>query len=199
MRVVGLIGGIGSGKSEASKILSSMGAHVIDADKVGHAVYEPGTLGFDRVVEAFGTGIVGEGGGIDRKALGALVFSAPGELERLNGIVHPLIRAEIERRIDAERQVGQTPLVVVEAAILLEAGWRAIVDEVWVVSASPEMVRARLHAGRGMSAAEVDARVARQMADADRRAQSDVVIDNDGDRGDLTRRLEDIWAARIAR
>ncbi len=198
MRVVGLIGGIGSGKSEASAILASMGAEVIDADKVGHAVYEPGTAGFRGVVEAFGRDVVGACGTIDRKKLGARVFSEPGQLERLNAIVHPLIREEIERRLDAARSRGATPLAVVEAAILLEAGWRPLVDEVWVVSAAAETVRARLAASRGLSAEEVDARVAKQMPDAERRAAADVVIENDADREALRARLHDLWTERIA-
>lgn len=198
MRVVGLIGGIGSGKSEASAILASMGAVVIDADKVGHAVYAPGTAGFRGVVEAFGPEVVGADGTIDRKKLGARVFSEPGQLERLNAIVHPLIREEIERRLDAERSRGATGLAVVEAAILLEAGWRPLVDEVWVVSAAPETVRARLATSRGLSAEEVDARVAKQMPDAERRAAADVVIENDADREALRARLHDLWTARIS-
>jgi len=198
MRVVGLVGGIGAGKSEAARILSSMGAVVIDADAVGHVVYAPGTAGFDAVVDAFGREIVGAEGEIDRRKLGARVFADPGQLQRLDSIVHPLIRDEIQRRIAAERTRDVAALVV-EAAILLEAGWRPIVDEVWAVVAAPETVRRRLAAGRGLSAADVDARAARQMSDGERRAAADVVIENDGDRDELRRRLAGIWAARIAR
>lgn len=198
MHVIGLIGGIGSGKSEASRRLASMGAEVVDADKVGHAIYEPGTVGFDRVVEAFGRQVVGEDGRIDRKRLGARVFSEPGQLERLNAIVHPLIRTEIERRLDALR-ARSAELAVVEAAILLEAGWRTVVDEVWVVSASPEVVRERLASSRGLSAEEIEARVLKQMPDADRRRAADVVVENDGSREELEARLRELVDARIAR
>lgn len=199
MLVVGLIGGIGSGKSEAARMLATLGAARIDADEVGHGIYGPGTPGFDAVVEAFGTEVVGEDGKIDRKRLGARVFSEPGQLERLNAIAHPLIRAEIERRLTALREAGEADVAVVEAAILLEAGWRSLVDEVWVVVASPDSVRRRLAEGRGMSAEEVDARVAKQMSDADRRAAADVVVPNDGAREDLKARLEDLWRARVSR
>lgn len=194
MRVVGLIGGIGSGKSEASALLASMGAEVIDADKVGHAIYEPGTEGYRRVIEGFGEEIVGKDGKIDRKKLGARVFSEAGELERLNSILHPLIRGEIERRL-GELEKRNVELAVVEAAILLEAGWRPIVHEVWVVTATPETIRSRLFEGRGLSAEEVDARVAKQMPDAERRAAADVLIENDGSRDDLRRRLAEILRA----
>ncbi len=199
MLAVGLIGGIGSGKSEASAVLSAMGAEVIDADKVGHAAYDPGTEGFRRVVAAFGSGIVGADGTIDRKKLGARVFSEPGQIERLNAIVHPPIRAEIERRLAVARKRGEVQLAVVEAAILLEAGWRPLVDEVWLVTASRETVRERLAESRGMTAAEVDARVIKQMPDAERRAAADIVIENDGGRDDLRRRLDELWASRIPR
>lgn len=198
MRVVGLIGGIGSGKSEASKLLASMGAEVIDADRVGHAIYEPGTKGFEGVVGAFGDEVVGDDGKVDRKKLGARVFSEPGQLERLNAIVHPLIREEIERRLEELRAAGAA-FTVVEAAILLEAGWRPIVDEVWVVTASPETIRARLAENRGLTREEVDARVAKQMPDSERRAAADVVISNDGAREDLRARLEELHASRIPR
>lgn len=199
MLVVGLIGGIGSGKSEASALLASMGAAIIDADKVGHAIYEPDTLGFRAVVAAFGEDVVGEDGTIDRKRLGARVFSEAGQLERLNAIVHPLIRDEIDRRLKTLRAQGDVPVAVVEAAILLEAGWRSLVDEVWTVTASPDTVRRRLAESRGLSPDEVDARVAKQMPDEERRAAADVAIDNDGARDGLERRLEELWSARISR
>lgn len=199
MRIVGLVGGIGSGKSEAASILSSMGAEVIDADKVGHAIYAPGTPGFRAVVETFGPEVVGPDGHVDRKMLGALVFADPAELRRLNAVVHPLIRREIELRIAAARERATSPLVVVEAAILLEAGWQSLVDEVWVVTASPETVRARLAQSRGLSADEVAARVARQMSDRERRAAADEIVENDGDVDDLRGRLQALWAGTIAR
>ena len=98
MKTVGLTGGIGSGKSTAAAILADLGAYVIDADRVGHAVYEPGTQGWLQVVTAFGDDIVGPDGTIDRKRLGGMVFSNAEELERLNGIVHPLIRTAVADR-----------------------------------------------------------------------------------------------------
>lgn len=199
MRVIGLVGGIGSGKSAASSMLARLGAEVIDADKLGHSAYRPGTPGFAAVVAEFGDDVVGADGEIDRKRLGARVFADPAALARLNGIVHPLIRSAIEQRIDAARQSGTVPAIVVEAAILLEAGWRGVVDEVWTLSAPAVRVRERLAAQRGLDGREVDARVARQMSDEERRAAADVVIENDGSLADLEARLGEIWQARIAR
>lgn len=199
MLVIGLVGGIGSGKSVASAMLAELGAEVINADLVGHEVYEPGKPGLDAIVAAFGTDVVGEDGRIDRKKLGPIVFADGAKLERLNAIVHPLIRAELERRIARAREDGRVRAVVVEAAILLEAGWRSLVDQVWVVAARREDVVERLAAQRGMAAAETDARMAKQMTDAERRSAADVVIENVGSLDDLRTRLAGLWQAVVPR
>lgn len=199
MLVIGLVGGIGSGKSVASAMLAELGAVVINADLVGHEVYEPGKPGFDAIVAEFGSDVVGPDGRIDRKHLGALVFTDGTRLERLNAIVHPLIRAEIERRIARARAQGAVRAVVVEAAILLEAGWRSLVDQVWVISARREDVLARLAAQRGMAVSETDARIAKQMSDAERRSSADVVIENAGSLDDLRARLAGLWQTLVPR
>jgi len=193
MRVVGLVGGIGSGKSTAAAMLSELGALVVEADAIGHGVYRAGTPGFDAVVRAFGAGVVGEDGEIDRRRLGPIVFGDPARLAELNAIVHPLIRGEIERRIAAAREEGRVPAVVVEAAILIEAGWRDLVDEVWVVVAPRERIVDRLAAGRGIDRADAEARMRRQMSDAERRAAADVVIENDGSLDDLRGAVARAW------
>ena len=199
MKVIGLVGGIGSGKSEVAKILASLGAEVIDADKVGHHVYEPGTPGFDAVVAEYGREIVADDGRIDRKLLGARVFGDPAALQRLNEIVHPLIREEIAKRIETARTVQKAPVAFVEAAIMLEAGWRPIAQEIWAVIASPELVRDRLQTHRGLSVQDIEARVARQTSDDVRRSAADVVIENRGTLQELRDRVEELWRARIAR
>jgi dephospho-CoA kinase len=199
MLVIGLVGGIGSGKSVACAILAELGAEVINADVVGHEVYEPGKPGFDAIVAEFGNDVVGADGRIDRKRLGAIVFGDEAKLARLNAIVHPLIRAEIERRIARARENDAVRAVVVEAAILLEAGWRSLVDQVWVISARREDVVERLASQRGMAEAETDARMARQMTDAERRAAADVVIENVGSLDDLRTRLTGLWQTLVPR
>ena len=193
MRVIGLVGGIGSGKSTAAAMLAELGADVLSADAIGHEVYRPGTPGFAAVVGEFGREIVGAGGEIDRRKLGALVFSDPSRLDRLNAIVHPLIRDEIASRIAGLRATGGPRVVVLEAAILLEAGWRDLVDEVWLVTAGRGNVVQRLGDQRGLSAAEADARIARQMSDAERRAAADVVVENDGSLESLRDRIRALW------
>ncbi|MFN8545405.1 MAG: dephospho-CoA kinase [Candidatus Binatia bacterium] len=194
--VIGLTGGIGSGKSTVAAILRDLGAHVIDADQVGHDVYRPGTEGFRKVVEAFGPGVVAADGTIDRRALGAIVFGDTRALARLNGVVHPLIGQEIQRRIVAALDTGDGRPVVIEAAIMLEAGWRFF-DQIWLVSVAPETAIARVSASRGLTRAQVEARLAVQMSDVERRKLVDVVIENDGAPAELRARVEREWRARF--
>jgi len=194
--IVGLTGGIGAGKSTVAAILAELGARVIDADRIGHEVYRPGTEGFRRIVEAFGSGVVGADGSIDRRALGALVFADPAARARLNAIVHPLIVAELQRRLVAARAEDGPPIVI-EAAIMLEAGWRGLVDRVWVVSTRPEHAIARVVASRELGPAEVERRLAAQMPDAERRRLADLVIGNDGDPAALRREVEKAWQTLV--
>src|SRR5205823_6383159 len=149
--VIGLAGGIGAGKSTVATMLAERGAHVIDADRVGHDVYRVGTEGFRQVTEAFGTRVVAPDGTIDRRALGGIVFGDPRALARLNAILHPLIVAELGRRIAAARRASVSRPIVVEAAILAEAGWRTLFDRLWVVTARPENAIARVVTSRGMA------------------------------------------------
>ncbi|MFP6664672.1 MAG: dephospho-CoA kinase [Deltaproteobacteria bacterium] len=197
MIVIGLTGGIGAGKSVVAGILQELGAEIIDADKVGHEVYQPGTAGFRAVVEAFGAEIVDAKGGIDRAKLGAKVFSQEGELQRLTSIVHPLIRQTVEARIAAARLQPDLRAIVLEAAILLDSGWDAVTDEVWVVAAESGQVRDRLASARGLSAEAVDARAAKQMSDAERRSRADVLVENGGSLAALRTSVESLWQTRV--
>lgn len=196
VRIVGVTGGIGAGKSSAVQILASLGAAVIDADRVGHEVYAPGTPGFDQVVAAFGPEIVGGDGAIDRKRLGAIVFGSPDALATLNAIVHPLIRDAVAARVATARASGTAP-VVVEAALLIEARWDALVDEVWLVVARREVIEERLASQRGMDPAAVAARMRAQLSDDERRRHAAVVIDNSGNREQLRREIERLWRTRL--
>jgi dephospho-CoA kinase len=124
------------------------------------------------------------------------VFADPAARARLNAIVHPLIGAELQRRLVAARDADRRPIVI-EAAIMLEAGWRGLVDRVWVVAARPEHAVARVVASRGLSAAEVERRLAAQMPDAERRRLADLVIENDGDPAALRREVEKAWQTLV--
>lgn len=197
MQVIGLTGGIGAGKSLVAEIFGSLGARVVDADKVGHEVYAPGTEGFLAVVEAFGPEVVDAAGLIDRAQLGAKVFGDALELQKLTAIVHPRIRQMVDDRIAAARRDPEVRVLVLEAAILLDSGWDAITDEVWVVVADPGEIRRRLAEARGLSEAEVDARAAKQMSDEERRSRADVLVHNDGTSDELRLEVERLWRERI--
>lgn len=195
---VGLTGGIGSGKSTAARILAELGALVIDADRVGHDVYRPGTPGWDQVVDAFGRGVVAADGSIDRKALGTIVFADAGQLEKLNAIVHPLIRDAVRQRVREARSGEPQRPIVVEAAVLIEAKWYDLVDEVWVVIASPKTVVERVTRSRDLDAEAVQARIDSQLSNEERGRVADVVIDNSGSPEDLRRILVGLWNERLS-
>ncbi|GIW40860.1 MAG: dephospho-CoA kinase [Candidatus Binatia bacterium] len=193
MRTIGLTGRLGSGKSTVARILARHGAHVIDADRVGHEVYLPGTQGWREVVGAFGREILAPDGTVDRKKLGELVFRDPEALARLNRIVHPLIGREIERRLRELRETGRRLPAVVEAAVLVEAGWTPLVDEVWLVTTTPDLAVRRVGEQRGWSPAEVRARLEAQLPEEDRLPYARVVIPNTGSLEELEARVLREW------
>lgn len=197
MKVIGITGGIGSGKSTAAGLLSDLGAYVVDADKVGHDVYRPGSEGWRRVVTEFGQQVVASDGTIDRKRLGAIVFSDRMALARLNALLHPLIGDEIRRLIESKRAAGRTAPIVVEAAVLVEASWQSLVDEVWVVTADREAVIRRLAAQRGLDPAAVQSRIDSQLSDEERCRHATVVVRNDGTVDDLRAELQRLWDERL--
>ena len=187
---VGLTGGIGTGKSLVSDILNKLGAHVISGDALGHEAYLPGTKGFDQVVGAFGEEIVGDDGFVDRKKLGPIVFSDPANLDLLNSIMHPLIYEMIKDRM---KDVSGVPLVVVEAAVLIEANWQDLFDEIWVVTSDQEIVISRLAERNNLSRNDAIARIQSQMSQDDRITHAHVEIDNSGTILDLEKAVKDIW------
>ena len=196
--IIGLTGGIGSGKSVVGGMLAELGAHVIDTDKIGHRVYEPGSEGFTRIVETFGRGVVAVDGTIDRKKLGAVVFADAEKRAALNAIVHPLIFGEIMREIADRRHAGFAGPIVLEAPILVEAKGTGLVDQIWVVAAPADAVRKRLAESRAMTKAEIEARVAAQLDDAERRRHADVIIENDGSVEHLRQVVEAAWRVLLA-
>lgn len=193
---IGLTGGIGSGKSEASRILRELGALVIDADIVGHETYRSGEPAFGEVVETFGDEVVGSDGEIDRRELGRLVFGDPGNLKRLTDIVWPRIRESLEKRIDRESAEGKTGVLVVEAAVLFEAGWENLFDEVWVITAPEDDVLERLELQRNQKPDQTRARVRAQMTNEEREQRADVMVRNDEDRAALAARVTQLWTDR---
>ena len=197
MLVIGLTGSIGTGKSEAARQLEALGASIISADQVGHEAYTPNTEAWEQVVVAFGDDILQEGGEIDRKKLGGVVFSDPGQLDRLNQIMHPRMARMVSDKIEVLRGQG-VGVVVVEAALLFEAGWDSLVEEVWVTDSPEEIVIERLKQRNGMSEEEARKRISSQMDRFERLERSDAVIDNSGDMAGLESAIKELWDRRVA-
>lgn len=199
MIVVGLTGGIASGKSTVARLLAERGAHVIDADLLGHRAYEPGAAGYQGVVKAFGPDVVAEDGKIDRAVLGQKVFGKPEELDRLTGIVWPAIRAMAMDEIARVRAAGDVRIVVLEAAVLFEAGWQDMVDEVWVTTVERGTAVERAVARSGLAPEQVEARIDAQLTNDERKAGARVVVDNSGTEADLVAQVEVLWSDLAAR
>ncbi len=193
MIVIGLTGGIASGKSTAAQHLFELGAHVIDADLLGHRAYEPGTDAYRAVIDCFGDGVVADDGSIDRKALGGKVFGKPDALDKLTAIVWPEILRLAELEIDEQRSRNPGGVTVLEAAVLLEAGWESAVDEVWVVSVDRATAVERTMARDGLDAEAVQRRIDSQLSNDERVSKADVVIDNSSDLQSMIAHLDEDW------
>tara|TARA_Y100000814_G_scaffold287158_1_gene256979 strand:+ start:503 stop:1099 length:597 start_codon:yes stop_codon:yes gene_type:complete len=198
MLKIGLTGGIGTGKSLVTSFLQDQGANVINADLLGHEAYLPGTVGFEQVVSEFGEDIVGADGHVDRQKLGPIVFSDPSNMDRLNAIMHPLIKDMIQTQLDDVEGKGQL-IAIVEAAVLIEAGWESLFDEVWVVTADEEEIISRLASRNGLSREDSQKRINSQMTSIERSAHGDVIINNTGSVEDLKENVESLWAQRVSR
>lgn len=188
---IGLTGGIASGKSQAGRYLAELGAHVLDADRTAHEAYAPGTPGFGALVTAFGREIVGADGVIDRAALGRVVFDNPVELARLTAIVWPLAREQVKTEMERQRAAG-TAVFVVEAALLFDAEWQDLFDEVWLVRAPREAVLTRLQT-RGLSQEEAERRLAAATNIEAAAARADRIIENAGSLEELREAIELAW------
>src|SRR5262249_58312764 len=195
MITIGITGGIGSGKSTASQILGELGAEVIDADQVGHRIYRPDTPAWREIVATFGEEVLAPDRTIDRTKLGPIVFSNSDALRQLNAITHGKIFSYIQGQIDYMRDKQATPVIVVEAAILLEAGWRALVDQLWVVVTDVEVAIARLKAYKNFTEDQARARTAAQLSNAERMAQADKVIWNNTDLPALRQAVTAAWGS----
>ncbi|UCB43925.1 MAG: dephospho-CoA kinase [Dehalococcoidales bacterium] len=192
MKVIGLTGGIGSGKSTVSQVLAELGAMVIDADTVGHQAYQPGTETWKDVVAAFGQEVVAADGSIDRKKLGAIVFGEAGALERLNRIVHPRMYDMMAEQIEEYRR-QEVKVVVLDAAILIEANWTPLVDEVWLTVASEPIVVQRARERTGLPEEQIRSRIRSQLSNEERMKHSSVVINNDGSLDQLRTKVMELW------
>ena len=188
---VGLTGGIASGKSTVSGILSDLGAVVIDADQLARDVVARGTPGLDAVVAEFGAGLLTAEGDLDRAAMGSLVFGDEVARKRLEAIVHPLV---FERIVDLETHAPDGAVVVHDIPLLAESGRAATFDAVIVVDAPQEVQVARMVGDRGWTESDALARIAAQASPEDRRAIATYVVENTGSRAELREKIEAIYA-----
>ena len=195
---IGLTGGMGSDKTEASRILSDLGADIIYADEVGHRAYLQNTETWQELVANFGEDILQADVEIDRRKLGAIVFSDREHLDKLNSIVHPRMYRMLQEMLRGFAENGAKDEVL-EAAILIEADWLSLVDEVWAIEV-PELVAVeRIKLRTGLEEEEIRKRLRSQLTNEDRSKKADQVIDNSGDIDELRRKIDLIWSTRIKR
>lgn len=198
MLKVGLTGGIGSGKSEVSRLLAARGAVVVDADKIAREVVEPGTSGLAEIVEAFGEEVLRPDGTLDRERLGAIVFADAEKLKVLNGIVHPKVGERSER---LQREAPDDAVVVYDVPLLAENNLAPLYDVVIVVDTPDDVRLERLQRFRGMREADARARIAAQASREDRLRIADIVIRNEGSLDDLEAQVDKVWqdlSSRVA-
>jgi dephospho-CoA kinase len=197
MLLVGLTGGIGTGKSTVARMLEKRGAVVFDADVLARQAVAPGTPGFDQVVERFGPNVLAPGGGLDREALASIVFSDPAARRDLEGIVHPEVRRMFAEGCEEYRESDR--VVVFSAPLLVETGMHTAFDLLIVVSAPVATQIERLMRGRGMAERNVQARIAAQLPLEAKAEVADILVDNEGTLEDLERRVELVWRDLDAR
>jgi dephospho-CoA kinase len=198
MKVIGLTGGIGSGKSTVAQFLAELGAEVVDLDKVGHETLKQGTETRERVVKRFGREILNNNNDIDRGKLGEIVFADNKALLHLNLIIHPVIDNILNTRLEEYRRKG-VEVVVIEAAAMLEAGRAWKFDELWVITAPKDAILDRLRERTGLSEDEARARIESQMPQEEREKHADVVINTDCTLDELKARVAVAWCQLQAR
>ncbi|MDP2743502.1 MAG: dephospho-CoA kinase, partial [Dehalococcoidia bacterium] len=192
MLAIGLTGNFGSGKSTVARMLVELGARVLDADMVGHEALSPHTEVWREVVAAFGDGILHADGTVDRRRLGEVVFGDASSRDRLNRIMHPRMFEMVRERLEEWRKEG-VMVAVLEATLLIEAGWMSLVEQVWVVVAPEERVAGRVDGGGAFAGAQVATRWRSQLPAAEKVKRADEVIDNSGTLDELRDKVRALW------
>ena len=192
MKVIGLTGGIGSGKSTVARFLAKLGAVIIDADKVGHEALQPDNEAYRQAVAAFGRQIIAADGNIDRARLGRLIFDNPEALAKLNRIMHPPMYNIVETQLEEYRRQG-VGVAVIDAPVLLEAGWDSLGGEIWVTAAAEPTVLQRIKGRMALPEAEILARISSQLPAEERTKHASKVIDTDCSLKELKAKMEELW------
>jgi len=192
MRFIGITGGIGAGKSEVLQYIRSHYKCVIYlADEVAHLVKAPGTKAYGQLAELLGQEVLGADGEIDRAAMADRIFANPALLEQVNGIIHPAVREFLLEQLARVRESGEAELFFVEAALLIECGYLALVDEMWYIYADEEIRRERLRRTRGYSEEKISQIMSRQLSEESFRKNCDFAIDNSGSLTDTCRQIDE--------
>jgi dephospho-CoA kinase len=210
LALIGLTGGIACGKSSVLSMLADRGAWTLDADTITHRLQQPGTFVYDQIVATFGSQILtAPDGPIDRRQLGERVFHDPAEMNRLEHIIHPAVRAEVvawmasiilrTSQTPASAAPTARPVAVFDAIKLLETGWKAYSNEVWVVTCNPDQQIERLIRRNGLDPEQARQRIAVQPPQEQRAAQADVIIDNSGTLEQTIQQVENAWQHFVSR
>jgi len=192
MLVIGLTGTIGSGKSTIASFMQEMGAYVVDADKIGHEVYLPHSFGWQKVIQTFGESILSSDNKVDRQKLSEIVFNDTASLARLNDIVRPLILKSIQNTLEELRR-KHVRIVVLEAALILEAGWESLADEIWVVTAPENVICERLSTYRNLSTSQAQQRIKAHLPMAQQIKRATCVIDSNFPLAQLKTKVASLW------
>ena len=192
MKIIGITGVFGSGKSTVTGFLKELGAAVIDADAVVHALYKPEGEGTRQVIILFGRGMIVEDGGINRRKLAQAVFTNEEALKKLNAVIHPLAARQVRTLLEEHRR-RHTKVVILEAPLLIEAGWKGLVDEVWVTTAPREVICRRLNRKYGLSPAEVLARIRQQLPVSKQLKHATHAINTDTSLEHLKSKVQRLW------
>jgi len=193
MKVIGLTGGIAAGKTTVSAMLRELGAVILDADNIAHELMAPYQPAWYKICQHFGEEYILPDGKINRQKLGRLVFSNPSALKELNAIIHPIIKDYIEKEIEKLRREGFDGVVVVDAALIFEAGWTEMLDEIWVVKVDYQTQLQRLMKRNNLTQEEAINRIESQMSQEEKIARADKVIDNSLSIDDTLKQVKAFW------
>ena len=196
MRFIGITGGVGAGKSEIlDYIRKHYSCEIYLADQVAHLVEQPGTEAYEELLALLGKDVAGRDGRIDKGLMADRIFTDPSLLERVNGIIHPAVKTFLLERLARARAAGETDFFFVEAALLIEGGYLALVDEMWYIYADEAARRQRLKASRGYSEEKIARIMSSQLGEAQFRESCDFVIDNSGNLAESYRQIDERLAA----